>query len=77
MNLFGSIDGYVMARSEGAYRLDMIHVVVRDEHSANMVEVVAMFFETLANGAYANTYIDEDAVVAIAKEVTIATATAT
>ncbi len=52
----------------------MIHVIVGDENGTNLIYVVAVFLQAFANGAYSNAYIDEDAIVAIAKEIAIATA---
>lgn len=74
MHLCGGMDGYVVAVGKCADGLDMIHVIVGDEDGANLVEVVAMFLQAFANGANANAYIDENAVVAIAKEIAIAAA---
>lgn len=74
MHLGGSMDGYVVAMGKCAHRLDMIHVIVGDEDGTNLIYVVAVLLQAFANGAHANAYIDEDAVVAIAKEIAIATA---
>lgn len=77
VHFVGSIDGYVMTVSKCAYRFDMIHVIVGDEYCADVFEIVTVLLQAFANGAYANAYINEDAVVAIAKEIAIAAAAAT
>ena len=73
--LRGSMNGYVVTVRKCADRLDMIHVIVGDEDGANLVKVVAMFLQAFANGANANAYIDENAIVAIPEKITVATTT--
>ena len=71
------MDGYVMAVGKCAYRLDVVHVVMGDEDGADVLKVVAVLLQAFTNGSNTNSYINEDAVVAIAKEIAIATAATT
>ena len=77
MHFVGSIDGYVVTVGKCAYRFYMIHVIVGDEYCADVFEIVAVFLQTFANGAYTNAHINEDAIIAIANEIAIAAAAAT
>ena len=76
MHALGGVDRDMAAFAEATDGLDVVAVVVGDEHSQDAVEVDVGIAEHLADGAQSDAGVDEDAVVSRAHVVAVATAAA-
>ena len=76
VHALGGVDRDMAAFAEATDGLDVVAVVVGDEHSQDAVEVDIGLAERLTDGAQSDAGVDEDAVVSGANVVAVATAAA-
>ena len=76
VHAFGGVDRDMAAFAEAADGLDVVAVVVGDEHGQDAFEVDVGLAERLTDGAQSDAGVDEDAVVSRAHVVAVATTAA-
>ena len=70
------VDRPLVTVSEGAEALDMVEMVVGDEHEVDLLDVEAVFCKALLYGAVPDAQVNEKGCPAVAEKVTVAVASA-
>ena len=72
----GGIDGYLVVMTEGAHRLDVVSMIVSDQHMIHLIQVYAVVPALLLQCTDTHTYIYDECVSCGGKIVTVSTAPA-